>query len=191
MNMEDPKANGPLANPEWSGRRKRIVAREIAHHPSGGAGSATGNAVSRIDVRSGDLSDAPRPSDSATTESVLDPTQLGERHRKAGHQAAYRLAQGATLLAFLAAATAIALAIAENARVSKWLAGGACVLALASLPLVRSSRLVFRLRGYVAAACILSAIALALSLMPGLFHDDGKPVPHAAPKPPPTGAELP
>jgi hypothetical protein len=150
----------------WFGRRrrKRVAAREV--EATAVTSAASGNAIV----------EAPEPPATPTLpESVLDPTLLGERHRKHSQNFAYRLTQVAALLSLIAACGAILSVLLEDVHLGRISAGVACLLGVSSVWLVKRSRLAYRLRGYAAAACVLAAIALAVSLIVAAPPEENKP----------------
>jgi hypothetical protein len=149
----------------WFGRRrrKRVAAREI---------QATVSAASDRDA----IVEASEPRGIPTLpESVLDPTMLGERHRKHGQNFAYRLTQAAALLSLIMACGGILSVLLEDVHLGRVLAGGACAMGVACVWLVKRSRLAYRLRGYAAAACVLAGIAMGVSLIVAGPADENKP----------------
>src|SRR5437016_5496455 len=149
--MDDRHAGGAPA--PWFGRRKRIVAREVPRDPA--------RDVARdptVDLKSSDVIDPPPRAAASHRDSVLDPTLFSERQRKRGHNFGYRLAQLTTLACILTAALSIAWALLDHRRRAQGLAAGACLLAMIDFRLVKLSRLAYRLRGYVAAGCVLATI---------------------------------
>jgi hypothetical protein len=84
----------------------------------------------------------------------------------------------------------------DHRRRAQGLALGACLLGLICIRLIRLTRLAYRLRGYGAAACILAAISLVVSLLPQLISGDARPLtpegsPSTAPNRTPATRESP
>jgi hypothetical protein len=144
----------------WFGRRrrKRVAAREVD-------ATTDTTAAAAVMATSESVVDPPEAPPATLPESVLDPTLLGERHRKHSQNFAYRLTQAAALLSLLAACGALLSVLLEDVVPGRVLAGGACALAVASVGLVKRSRLAYRMRGYAAAFSVLAAIAMTVSLI--------------------------
>jgi len=185
----------------WPHHRKKIVAREVprsAEHVSDAQATArveqemlSAAAVSPYEAV-GTLPDgtpgaAPRvhvvvmPVGTLSAkitrppEAVLDPTLMGERHRKHGYKFAYLITQFATLLALLAATTSIVCQLIDESLTARLNAIAAVLLSICSLRLVRLTKLSSRLRGYAVAATALAGIALALTLAAVFFQNDSTP----------------
>jgi hypothetical protein len=183
------ETHGPQGEPGtgWHGRRKRIVARDIsANEQQRADGDSNGDSAAadvahetrlaaRQAIAPGELVDAsysPKPDIDSL---IVDPTQLvGGRHRRHGANAKYRATQVSTGLSLLGATVAIAVWMFDDEQpgVAESLATAGLVLAIMAIYFVRTSRLAYRLRGYAAAAGVLAALALALSLLPNPFHEE-------------------
>ena len=189
-NLQDDEQTRTPADRAWFGRRKRVAAREI--------GSSQPHALSEIEqemkasatggLKPADVIDIPSGSPRRPPEVLLDPTLFSERQRKRGQNFTYHLTQTTLTTGFFSACAAIVSALLEHRLRAELLAVAACLLGVVSVRLVRMSRLAYRLRGYVAATCVLGGIALAISLLPSFTHDGGKSVQREKP---PASAEHP
>jgi hypothetical protein len=176
-------APGGVGSPEptpWLGRRKRVVAREVVS-PEVAAVSAVASEM--LDAASGairpmDVIDIPSIAP-APPEAIIDPTQFLERQRRPSHNRVYHLTQGALVVTLLASCGAFLGTLMEHRLRAVAVAAVACASAAVGVHLVRSSRLAHRLRGYVAAACVLALISVAACFVMPNFHsadpDDKKP----------------
>ena len=139
------------------GPRKRIVAHEVK--------SAALNTLNPADLSQLDSQvtlhrrELPRPDPS-----LVDPTvQIGERHRRRGHNLAYRLTAVTALVAYITASLSIALLLTNDRVGGMVIALLAMVSAAASLNFSRSP-LARRRRGHAVAAILLASVALVMNL---------------------------
>jgi hypothetical protein len=179
----------------WFGPRKRVVAREVTAAASAAGDEGDPVAAVEREMRSAALGvlkpaeviDLPSPTEARPPEAVIDPTLLGERHRKHSQNVAYRLTQAAVALTVIASLTAILAVLLEDQVLAQVLSATACVVAVLGIRLVRGSRLAYRLRGYAAAAAAIAVISLIASVLPQFFHDEGRQSPQAKPQSTPAG----
>lgn len=164
---EETGADSPPARP-WFGRRKQIASREIT--PTTSDVEAEMRAAARGSLKPADVIDIPSLRNSPPPELILDPTLFSVRLRRPGQNFAYRLTQFLTALVFIGASAAIANSFVGHRLRAIISAALACIVCAVAVKVVRKSRLAYRLRGYVAASGIFAVLALAMSLMPTLFH---------------------
>jgi hypothetical protein len=186
MQPSRPMGSDATAGHNWFGRRKRIVAREVSRAAAAVSGDED-DAVAAVEremrsaalgvLKPADVIDLPPALEGRPPESVIDPTLLGERHRKHSQNVAYRLTQAAVALTVVASLGAILAALLEDAVLAQVLSATACVVAVLGVRLVRGSRLAYRLRGYAAAAGALAVIALVVSVLPQFLHDEPRQAP--------------
>ena len=192
MSESIPSSGDPHAHPTgdnaWFGRRKRIASREVSPVEIEGAITAEMQSAAHGSLKPADVIDIPGLPAGPPPEVILDPTLFSTRRRHPGQNLAYRLTQLVALAAPMCALGAIGFSFMQHRLRAMMLAGVACLLSAVAVRLVRKSQLARRLRGYVAAACILALIAMVISMMPNLFRDDGKPAPPAVRT---SGAERP
>jgi len=178
MNNNEAESSG-----QWLPRRKKIVAREVARPASQDAVNSSpameeGDAPEQVVV-------TPASSYATTPqrrgEAVLDPTLFGERHRKHSHNFAYHMTQFATLATLLAATGSLACQLLDEPVSARLCAIASVLLAVASLRLVRMTRLSSRLRGYAVGAGVLAGIALAITLAMMIWNDDSPTPSHRIP----------
>ena len=183
-NPSQPKPPHPdnAGRHSWLGRRKRIISRDVSPADPVGVDAvekenhaAAGGSLHPADVIGNPGLRAARPG-----ESILDPTLFTERQRRPGQNRVYHLTQAAIVLTLLAACGAIVGTLMEHRLRALAVAAVACVTGTISVKLVRSSRLAYRLRGYVAAACVLAMISMAACFFMPNFHRDAD-VLHPAP----------
>lgn len=189
----------PNAGPNpsaWFGRRKRVTAREVSSaapsdttpHPADiVAGEMQVAAAGHL--RPADLIEPPAPPPPVDP-LVVDPTTLGVRQRKSGHNFLYRLAKLLLLGTFIAGAMAIAGCFNGDQAPAFWVALGACGGAVIAALIVRSTRLAYRLRGYAVAAIVFAVISLIFTFIPMPVQSDDVPVPNS-PNGPTTRRHLP
>ena len=170
------------ADEGWFGRRKRIVAHEVQTAPQTPEDATPTHVVV---VPAHDPNHPPPPA-----EVVLDPTLLAERRRSRFQNFAYHVTQWTVGGAMAAAAAAIVCLLMQEPRSALPCAGVAAVLALVSWRLVRLRGLLRRLRGYTAAAMVLTAIAVSSLGIYLIFFENPTPGPgpaHPTTEPAPMG----
>lgn len=168
METNVPPPNDPPPNRPWLGRRKQIASREVIL--TAGDVELEMQAAARGLLTPADVIDVPSLPNRPPDESILDPTLFSVRQRRTGQNVAYRFTQFIIVAAFIVSCAAIVNSLLGHRHRALASAGLGCIISAVAVKLVQASRLAYRLRGYVAAVGILSAIALALSLMPPLFH---------------------
>lgn len=165
--------NSSSDSQSWRGRRKRIVAREVPAEEIDRVETEM-RAAAAGSLQPADVISVPALP-GGPPESILDPTLFSERHRRADQNRVYRYTQIAVCLSLLTSCGAILGTLLQHRLRALVIAAFACVFAAVAIKLVRSSRLAHRLRGYVAAACVLALVsAAACYLMPSL-HDRSEP----------------
>jgi hypothetical protein len=183
MNIEDPQPE-PAPQKEstirpWFGRRKKVVSTEVATH----APQVTQNPTADS-IRPTDVIDIPSSVPPSAQESIIDPTLFSQRQRRPGQNFAYHLTQALVAVAILTASAGIVGTLMDHRLRALIIAGTGAVCSIIAFVLVKRSRLAHRLRGYVAAACVLSLLSMgACFFMPNFLHG-----PHSADEADPTPA---
>lgn len=160
-------------NREWFGRRKQIESREIT--PATSDVEIEMLAAARGSLKPADVIDIPSLRNTPPPELILDPTLFSVRQRRPGQNFAYRATQLMIAAAFVGAAVGIANSIVGHRLRGMISAGLGCLLCAAAIKVMRKSRLAYRLRGYVAAVGIFSALAVAFCLMPFPYRAETPP----------------
>ena len=160
---------GHSAKP-WLGRRKRIVARELSAVEIQQVEREM-LAAAQAPIQPMDVIDIPGLPPSSPPEAIIDPTQFMERHRRPADHRVYQLTLLAIVITLLASCTAIVGTLLEHRLRALVIGAVACVSAAFAVKFVRSSRLAHRLRGYVAAACVLAIVSMAACFFMPNFHD--------------------
>ena len=103
---------------------------------------------------------------------AIEPTRLGERRRKRGHERRYRLAQWASILSVLGSATAAACMAMGDVRIGLVMAISASGLGLGGVTISATQRLSSRLLGSAIAISVLAILILlaAVGLPRGWFE---------------------
>jgi hypothetical protein len=171
MNQSDDQASG-----KWFAHRKRVVAKEVR--------SAAGAAIVKSDIPRIFISG--RHPAGRAAELVLDPSALGERHRKRGHTLAYRVTATTTIAAMACGLWAIISALMDDAVAGRLWAIAGLLLAIVAVWLSRQTRLSARLRGYAYGAGALGALALGLCLCGGMIQNMASSSSSGPSAPPPT-----
>jgi len=92
---------------------------------------------------------------------AIEPTRLGERRRKRGHERRYRLAQWACILSLLATAAAVGCITLGDLRIALLSATAGSALGIVGVIVSAATRLSSRLLG---SAIAVSVLALAVTL---------------------------
>ena len=172
----------------FGGRRKRVSSREVPAERADGPRRVADEmrAAAQGSLKPIDVINIPNlPPKAGLNEVLLDPTLLSERQRRSKQNYIFQITRVITVLVFLASCVAISLFLLEHRRWAQLIAGAACLSAAASIKLVRSSRLLYRLRGYVAAGCILSLLAFCITMWMPSFTETVRrtvPVPTSQPR---------
>lgn len=161
----------------FGGKRKRVVSREVLPQQADAPRKVAEEmrAAARGPLKPMDVIDIPNlPPRAGLNEAILDPTLISERKRGNKQNYLFQATRILTALVFIASCAAIALLFFNHRLWAQAISGTACAAAAASIKLVRSSRLLYRLRGYVAAGCVLSVLAVALTIfLPSISPVDG------------------
>ena len=155
----------------FGGRRKRIVSREVSPvQDLPRRVEEEMQSAARGALRPMDVIDIPNlPPRAGLNEVLMDPTLISHRQRRYKQNYLFQLTRVITVLVFLSSCAAIALYFFNHRLWAQFISGTACLSAAASIKLVRSSRLLYRLRGYVAAGCLLSLAAFCVTMwMPSI-----------------------
>jgi hypothetical protein len=196
--MSDPQhPQGDPPTPAEPPRRKRVVAREIdpaeaddRQDPGPPADAAIVPAPVRPPSFESDtvlvIPSAPdsSPQDHRTAGPdplpVVDPTLLGQRHRRTRHHRVYRWTQMLTALCGLAAGVSIFCTMLGESLVGRILAGIATGFGMIAVLLSTRTSLSMRWRGWAVAATVFALVALAITWIHDAFtdhEDDGAPPP--------------
>jgi hypothetical protein len=134
--------------------------------------------------------------DSSPAEAVVvDPTTLGNRHRRSSHHRVYRWTQACSLLAFVAGGVSVFCTMADDIAVARAVAGPGVVLGVVATILSGRTSLSERWRGWAIAGAVFAAAALLLTwvqpALTGEDHGDHRKAPVTATPPPVPGARQP
>jgi hypothetical protein len=153
-------------------QRKRVVAREVTAAEVELANRDAAALPPDLIIPSRE----PAPPNEAVV--VVDPTTLGQRHRRHGHHRVYRWTQATTLLSALASTVSIFCTLGEDLVVAKSIAGPALALGLVATVLSGRNTLAARWRGWAIAATVFAATALGLTWIAPALWADPAPAPH-------------
>lgn len=134
--------------------RKRVVAREVEAEN-----------VESAELVPAIIEPIALPAPIIDAPAVVDPTLLGGRRRRSGHQRVYRATQVCSILAILSALVAIVMTLGDEAGLGGALAGGGVVLGIAAIVLSGQNPLSQRWRGWAIASAVFCGAVLGLNIL--------------------------